>query len=149
MRQWELIGITDQVASPPPPPPSRRFAGTETIRGAAPDRPVFLWNTDSALRLRTVTEAAAEVIGQSPSRCQGRDLIGLFGMEGTSLAILEAHVAALSGATVEFELHGARSTVRCTAVPTHDAADRITGTLCLAIEVEDVDVREAAERVLR
>jgi hypothetical protein len=144
MRQWELIGITDQVA---PPPPVRRFAGTDTIRGAAPERPVFLWNTDSALRLRTVTRAAAEVIGQAPSKCHGRDLISVFGMEGANLAILEAHVAALSGETVEFELHGEWSTVRCSVVPTHDGNDRVTGTLCLAIEVEDVDVRDAAERI--
>ena len=146
MRQWELIGITDQVVLPPP---TRRFTGTDTVRGVAPERPVFLWNTDSALRLRTVTRAAAEVIGQSPTRCQGRDLIGLFGMEGASLAILEAHVAALGGATVEFELRGARSTVRCKAVPTHDGVDRVTGTLCLAIEVKDVDVREASEHAAR
>jgi hypothetical protein len=141
MRQWELIGITDDITPPPP----RRVDATDTIRGASSEQPVFLWNTDSALRLRTVTRAAAQVIGQPPSRCQGRDLIGLFGMEGTSLPILEAHVAALGGATVEFELHGARSTVRCRAVPTHDAMDRIAGTLCLAVELEDVDLREAEE----
>lgn len=144
MRQWELIGITDQGG---PPPPAGRFTDTDTVRGAAPDRPVFLWNTDSALRLRTVTRAATEVIGQSHARCQGRDLIGLFGMEGPSLAILEAHIAALSGATVGFELHGVRSTVRCKVVPTHDGLDRVSGTLCLAVEVQDVDVREDSARV--
>ena len=50
MRQWELIGITDQVVLPPP---TRRLTGTHTVRGVAPERPVFFWNTDSALRLTT------------------------------------------------------------------------------------------------
>ncbi len=35
MRQWELIGITDQV--PTPPPPTRRFVDIDTARGASAD----------------------------------------------------------------------------------------------------------------
>lgn len=141
MRQWELIGITDQV--PAPPPPTRRFVGSDTVGRAAGGRPVFFWTTDTALRLRTVTGAAAEVIGQPFARCEGRDLLGLFGMEGSNLAILEAHVAALGGDTAGFTLHGARGTVRCEVAPTHDALDRVIGTFCLAVEVLDVDLRDA------
>ncbi|MEP7060148.1 MAG: hypothetical protein ABI828_05400 [Actinomycetota bacterium] len=140
MRQWELIGITDQVAVPTP---ASRSNSADTIGDASADHPVFLWNTDTALRLRMVTDVAAGLIGHAAVQCQGRDIIGLFGMEGDSLAILEAHIAALSGETVEFLLHGVRSTVRCTAGPTHDGQDRVIGTLCLAIELEDVDVRES------
>ncbi len=140
MRQWELIGITDQV--PVPPPPTRRFAGSDTVRRAADGRPVFFWTTDTALRMRTVTGAAAEVIGLPFSKCEGRDLLALFGMEGVNLAILEAHVAALSGDTAEFTLYGARGTVRCEVAPTHDALDRVIGTFCLALEVQDVDLRD-------
>lgn len=140
MRQWELIGITDQV--PVPPPPARRFAGIDTVKRAAEGRPVFFWTTDTALRLRTVTGAAAEMIGLPFGKCEGRDLLALFGMEGPNLAILEAHVAALGGDTAEFTLHGARGTVRCEVAPTHDALDRVIGTFCLALEVEDVDLRD-------
>jgi hypothetical protein len=146
MRQWELIGITDRVEMPPPAP---RFNGIEDIGDASPAHPVFLWNTDTALRLRMVTNVAADLIGKTAARCQGRDLIGLFGMEGDSLAILEAHIAALGGQTVEFLLHGPRSTVRCSAGPTHDGSDRVIGTFCLAIELEDVDVRESAMSAAR
>jgi PAS domain-containing protein len=141
MRQWELIGITDQE----PPPPPRRFAGIDTVRPAIEGRPVFFWTTDTALRMRTVTGAAAEVIGLPFAKCEGRDLLALFGMEGPSLAILEAHVAALSGDTAEFTLHGARGTVRCEVAPTHDALDRVIGTFCLALEVQDVDLRDLPE----
>lgn len=145
MRQWELIGITDTVT--PPPPPARRFVGSASIEATGRGRPVFFWTTDTALRLRTVTGAAAEVIGLAFTRCEGRDLLTIFGMEGVNLAILEAHVAALNGETAEFTLHGARGTVRCEVSPTHDALDRVIGTFCLAIEVEDVDLRDAPERV--
>jgi PAS domain-containing protein len=144
MRQWELIGITDQVAQVPP---VRRRAGPVMVGEAARGRPVFLWSTDTALRLRVVTSAAAEVIGLPASRCEGRDLIALFGIEGPNLAILEAHVAALNGHTTTFTLEGARETVRCRVAPTHDEADRVMGAMCLAIEVQDVDLRDIPELI--
>lgn len=140
MRQWELIGITDQV--PAPPPPRTRFSGADSIASVSSGRPVFFWSTDSALVLRTVTGAAAEIIGVPFARCEGRSLLDLFGMEGSNLAILEAHVAALNGETASFVLCGTRGSVRCEAAPTHDEHDRVTGTFCLAVEVEDVDVRD-------
>jgi hypothetical protein len=144
MRQWELIGITDTVPIPQaPPPPRSRFANAETIGAAAEGRPVYFWSTDTALRVRTVTGAAAEVIGMPFSRVEGRELIAVFGMEGPNLALLDAHVAALNGETCSFTLEGARATVRCQVAPTHDALDRVTGTFCLATEVERVDLREA------
>jgi hypothetical protein len=139
-----LIGITDTV--PPPPPPARRFVGSASVRSSGHGRPVFFWTTDTALRLRTVTGAAAEVIGLPFAKCQGRDLLGLFGMEGPNLAILEAHIAALNGDTEEFTLYGDRGIVRCEVAPTHDALDRVIGTFCLALEVEDVDLRDMPER---
>jgi hypothetical protein len=144
MRQWELIGITDQA--PTPAPPARRFVDIDTARGACEGRPVFFWTTDTALRMRTVTGAAAEMIGINHSKCEGRDLLALFGMEGENLAILEAHVAALGGDTVEFILHGDRGTVRCEVSPTHDADDHVIGTFCLALEVQDVDLRDEPVR---
>lgn len=144
MRQWELIGITDNV--PQPPPPARRFVGSDSVNATGEGRPVFFWTTDTALRLRTVTGAASEVIGLPFVKCEGRDLLTIFGMEGPNLDILEAHVAALNGDTAEFMLYGNRGTVRCEVSPTHDAMDRVIGTFCLALEVKDVDLRDAADR---
>ncbi|MDH5224384.1 MAG: hypothetical protein OEW66_09055 [Actinomycetota bacterium] len=146
MRQWELIGITDTVQLPQaPPPPRSRFSNAETIGVAADGRPVFFWSTDTALRVRTVTGAATEVVGMPRSKVEGRDLIAVFGMEGPNLALLDAHVAALNGETASFTLEGARATVRCEVAPTHDALDRVIGTFCLATKVEQVDLREVLE----
>jgi PAS domain-containing protein len=145
MRQWELIGITDTVATPPAPPRTR-FAGAASIDAVAEGRPVFFWTTDTALRLRTVTGAATEAIGLPCTKTEGRDLISVFGMEGPNLALLDAHVAALNGETAEFTLEGSRATVRCQVSPTHDALERITGTFCLAVHIEKVDLRDTREQ---
>jgi PAS domain-containing protein len=146
MRQWELIGITDTVQIPQaPPPPRSRFANAESIGAAAGGHPVFFWSTDTALRVRTVTGAASEVLGLARSKVEGRDLIAIFGMEGPGLELLDAHVAALNGETAEFTLEGQHATVRCSVAPTHDAFDRVIGTFCLATTVERVDLREELE----
>ena len=63
-------------------------------------------------------------------------------MEGPNLALLDAHVAALNGETAEFTLEGTRATVRCQVAPTHYAMERVTGTFCLAVSVERVDLRD-------
>jgi hypothetical protein len=144
MRQWELIGITDTV---PTTPARSRFTAAASIEAAGEGHPVFFWTTDTALRLQTITGAASEVIGMAQSRCEGRDLISIFGLEGESLAVLDAHVAALNGETAWFDLQGDRATVRCRVAPTHDAMDRVTGTFCLATAVEQVDLRDVPERV--
>jgi PAS domain-containing protein len=146
MRQWELIGITDTVQIPQaPPPPRSRFSNAETIGAAAGGHPVFFWSTDTALRVRTVTGAASEVLGLPRSKVEGRDLIAIFGMEGPGLELLDAHVAGLNGETAEFTLEGRHATVKCTVAPTHDAFDRVIGTFCLATTVERVDIRESVE----
>ncbi len=146
MRQWELIGITDTVPVPQaPPPPRSRFANAETIGAVGHGRPVFFWSTDTALRVRTVTGAASEVVGMPRSKVEGRDLIAVFGMDGPNLALLDAHVAALNGETSSFTLVGAHATVRCRVAPTHDALDRVIGTFCLGISVERVDLSEALQ----
>ena len=51
----------------------------------------------------------------------------------------------LAGETAEFTLEGQRATVRCQVAPTHDALERVTGTFCLAVDVEKVDLREVVE----
>jgi hypothetical protein len=140
MRQWELFGITDTDPGWTPP---RREVPSQVVVELREDRPLFFWTTDAALRMRTVTGAAAAHLGLSLYRCEGRDLLEVFGMEGESLAILEAHTAALSGTTAWFTLHGPMGPVRCRVAPRHDANDRVIGTFCLATrEKPDVDLRE-------
>ena len=130
MRQWELIGITDSEPWWTPPKPSE--PEPEVIFADEPGPSVFFWSTDSSLRLRTVSRAAAETLGLPISWCEGRDVLDLFGMEGSNLAILEAHVAALDGGEGTFTLRGDQGSVVCHVAPTHGTDDRVSGTFCIA-----------------
>lgn len=143
MRQWELIGITDNVPAmhQPTPRPSPDVTVEPTV-----DQPVFFWTTDGALRLQSVSAAAAEVIGRPVGMCTGRDLLELFGLEGPNAGLLDAHIVALGGESATFALEGDRVSVRCRVGPVTDGLGKSSGTYCVAMHVEGIDVRDEIER---
>ncbi|MGZ4110440.1 MAG: hypothetical protein ACXVP7_12235 [Actinomycetota bacterium] len=135
MRQWELIGITDQTS----PKPESVSVRSDAVA------PSFFWSTDSALRMETVSEAAAEVIGRPVWHCVGRDLLELFGLDGPNSIALDAHITALGGepATFVLERNGVR--VRCLVEPLH-ANGHTAGTCCIATRIEDLRIRRRTDR---
>jgi hypothetical protein len=143
MRQWELIGITDQVPvmTQPAPRPAPLVTAEPTV-----DEPVFFWTTDGALRLVSVSDAAAGIIGRPADACKGRDLLEIFGMEGPNASLLDAHIVALGGDAATFALKGDRVSVRCRVGPVTDALGKASGTYCVAMRLDDVDVRDESER---
>jgi PAS domain-containing protein len=143
MRQWELIGITDQV---PVVTQSARRPAPDLIVEPVSDEPVFFWTTDGALRLQSVSSAAAEVIGRPADMCTGRDLLEIFGLEGPNAGLLDAHIAALGGDGATFALNGDRVSVRCRVGPVSDGLGRPSGTYCVAMHVDGVDIRDESER---
>lgn len=143
MRQWELIGITDTVPVMSQPVP--RPASPVTVEPMS-DEPVFFWSTDGALRLQSVSDAAAEVIGRPADACKGHDLLELFGLEGPNASLLDAHIAALGGDSATFALKGDRVSVRCRVGPVTDGIGKASGTYCVAMHIDGVDVREDTER---
>ena len=143
MRQWELAGITDR--DPGWRPNADGVDPTLGDPSIGDPRGTFFWSTDTALTLRVVSEAAGEALGLDPWRCEGRGLLDVFGMEGASLAVLEAHTEALQGGEGRFSLDREDHRVRCRVEPRHAGDGCVIGTFCLATE-EDLDV--AAGRTL-
>ncbi len=144
MRQWELIGITDNVPVVPVPQAAAQAASEVSIEIA--DGPVFFWSTDGALRVIGISEIAADVIGRAVPWCKGRDLLEIFGLDGPNAGILDAHIAALGGDTATFTLRSDRASVRCRVQPLTDAMGRASGTYCLATRIENLDVRDDQDR---
>jgi PAS domain-containing protein len=144
MRQWELIGITDDDPMWTTPVRTqgvgRSASSPVTIDHVAVDPAdsqgngsAFLWATDLALNLRSVSPVASVFLGRDPEACEGRELLDVFGMEGPNLAVLEAHVAALSDEEGFFTLRGNLASLRCKVAPLHGEDGRIIGTFCIAI----------------
>jgi hypothetical protein len=129
MRQWELFGITDSEAGWAPPERPAPEAPSTKISGRYP---AVLWTTDANLRMRTVTPAASTHLGVPMEAIEDRELLDVFGLEGATLALLEAHVSALAGEVARFTLEGESGGVRCRVAPSHDATDAVVGTFCIA-----------------
>lgn len=149
MRQWDLIGITDsspeESASQHEEP--KRLNLDKLFRQVS-EPSVFFWTTDASLRLETLTEAAAELLQQSPQSAEGRDLLDVIGAGGESLIILEAHVSALQGETATFHLRSGGQDVLCRVAPIRDMSAKVIGTFCYAASRrratdEEVDLRPA------
>jgi hypothetical protein len=136
MRGWELVGITD--VEPWWVPPFEQEAAD--VRGGT-----FFWSTDAALRFRSVSDAAAFLLGADAAWCEGQDVLAMLGVEGTNLAILEAHCEALNGREGRFALEGPTGFVQCRVEPSHAGDGRVIGTFCLALPDDDEPL--AARRV--
>jgi hypothetical protein len=78
--------------------------------------------------------------------CTGRDLLELFGLEGPNAGLLDAHIAALGGDGATFALNGDRVSVRCRVGPVSDGLGRTSGTYCVAMHIDGVDVRDDSDR---
>ena len=87
MRQWELVGITDHDPE--------WFPSREGDREENRVRWTFFWSTDTDLRFRTVSDAAAAALGQPAWRCEGQDLLATFGIEGANGAYVHTDRALL------------------------------------------------------
>jgi len=144
MRQWELIGITDHAPAMPVPQAASRSPEGPVVEPA--DRSAFFWSCDGALRVIGISDVAADVIGRAVSWCKGRDLLEIFGLDGPNAGILDAHISALGGDTATFTLHSERANVRCRVQPLTDGTGRASGTYCLAMRIDYVDVREESDR---
>jgi PAS domain-containing protein len=143
MRQWELIGITDDdpmwTAPAQTQAVGRPASSPVTIDHVAVDPAdqgngsAFLWATDLTLRMRAVSLAGAAFLGRDPEGCEGQEVLDVFGMEGPNLAVLEAHMAALADEEADFTLRGNFVTARCRVAPLHGEDGRVIGTFCIAV----------------
>jgi hypothetical protein len=76
----------------------------------------------------------------------------VFGLEGRTPTVLDAHITALAGDPATFTLKGDRISVRCRVGPVTDGLGKMSGTYCVATHIDGVDVREehgATRRRLR
>jgi hypothetical protein len=99
----------------------------------------FFWTTDEELLLRTLSDAAAEVLRVDPAWCEGREVTDLF--EGTNLSVVEAHLSALEGVPAGFSL----GAIACRVTPVRSNGGRVLGTCCVASVPTDTDAPVVAE----
>jgi hypothetical protein len=122
MRQWNVPGTERERGGVVPPSETGPVGGW-----------TFFWTTDDDLRLRTLSDAAADVLRVDPAWCEGREVSDLF--EGTNLSVVEAHLSALEGRPAGFSL----GTIACRVTPVRSNGGRVLGTCCVASVPTDTE----------
>jgi PAS domain-containing protein len=131
MRQWELRGITLDIADRRPGPEAVE-APDAPIRILVDQMPAVFWTTDEALRFTSSLGAGLAALGLGPNQLVGTTL-GDF-LEGDLQApAVEAHRQALQGDTIDFVIGWGVSPMRCRVGPLHDSIGTCIGTICVAM----------------
>jgi PAS domain S-box-containing protein len=108
--------------------------------------PALLWETDSDLRITTLTGAALRIANLSRARYEGQSIEQLFPLVPNGRKARRAHEAALAGQTNSFEADVNGRDLRATVKPLRDADGRVAGVMGIALDMTD---RMVAERALR
>jgi hypothetical protein len=137
MRQWELFGITDTIPAWTPPKkeperPAPLDPAAKIDRTIEMDRfPSVLWTTDASLRFTS-----------SPGKSRVADIAGspdVFDAFEIDDDVVEAHIGALKGGALSFDLDRGGRPIRCWVSPVRASDGRVCGTICVGLEL-DVDL---------
>ena len=141
MKQWELRGITRDVARKSrewPSYPAMTLDAVrervEPLRAVIDQLPALIWTTDRALRFTSSIGEGFFALGLAPNQVVGIHLTELFEGAHPLEACSAAHRAALSGKTTSFTLHWAGRNLHANGHPLHDANGTIIGVVGVAVE---------------
>ncbi len=131
MKQWDLRGVTADAGVPvAPEPPSGR---TDTLRVLVDQFPAVIWTTDAHLRLTSSLGAGLATLGLGPNQLVGATLFDLLETDVPTAAPIAAHLRALAGETVSFDMPWAEQLLHCRVAPLRDADGRRIGAICVGI----------------
>lgn len=132
MKQWELRGVTVDVARP-----ARTTVVVDApgpaLRALVDQLPAVLWTTDSSLRFTSMLGAEVPKLGLGPNQMVGTSLFEMFEREDDEFPPIAAHRGALAGEVVPFRMRCGRRTYQCRVAPLHDTGGAVIGTIGVAL----------------
>jgi PAS domain-containing protein len=128
VRQWELRGVTVEKREDPDRPI------VAAARSLVDQIPAMFWTTDQKLRFTSSLGAGLARLGLGPNQLVGTSLFEFFETEDPKFPAIEAHVRALRGETVSFELAWGELAIRARVAPLRDSDGRSIGAICVALD---------------
>ena len=129
---------------------SERKRAEEKLRGQETrlleQMPAVLWTTDMDLRITSSAGAGLAALDWHPDQMVGISLIEFFKTDDPQFLPLAAHLRALQGEPVSYEITGKGRTFEARAEPLRDSEERIVGCISTAL---DATARKQAEEELR
>ncbi len=108
--------------------------------------PAVVWTTDTELRITTSTGGGLASVGVSPDRIPSKPVGSFMPSDEQRSIIRAAHLRALGGEKVSYELHWDTHSLSCHVEPLRDATGCTVGCIGVAL---DISGRVRAEQALR
>lgn len=127
-------------ADVPPPPPPAPQNGSDTERRLSfmlESVPVNLWSTDARLNITFSQGAGLNLIGTSGSDQVGMTLYEVLKSRDPGFTPLAAHLRALQGELVRYEVEWRGRSFETRVEPLRSADGHISGTVGIAIDITD------------
>jgi PAS domain-containing protein len=133
MKLWELRGVTVDVVPRHERAPIK-VDGREPLRTLVDQFPAAFWTTDPQLRFTSLLGAGLPAMGLGPNQVVGTSLEEFFETEDPQFGPIAAHLRALGGETVPFQMHRHAGRWHCQVAPLYDSVGDQIGTIGLAVE---------------
>ena len=140
MKQWDLRGVTVNVAEPDIGE-KVLVEATDSLRVLVDQFPALFWTTDMELRITASLGAELVTLGLGPNQMVGTTLLELFETEDAAYEPTMAHKRALNGEAVTFELHWAGKHFHCQVGPLQDSTGELIGTVCVGLDDSRMEER--------
>jgi hypothetical protein len=139
MKQWEIrqaVAGAAMTAAVPNPSPSP----DDGPRVSLAQLPIIAWTTDPVLTLTSSEGSESDETTLEPDRFVGLTLFDLFDTDDPRHPAISAHVRALAGRTVSFDVRLADRVFHGRVSPLRDREGEQIGTICAVIEDAGADL---------
>lgn len=138
MKQWEIRppSIDDVVATTVP---NREPSPDEVPYVLLLQLPIIVWTTDSVLEFTSSDGSGLDELTLGPNQIVGLTLFDLFDTDDPRLPVISAHLRALAGQTVSFDMRLADRLFHGRVSPLEDSGGEQIGTICAVVEDASAD----------
>ena len=138
MKQWEIrhAGADDAVTIAVP---NGEPSPDEVPHVLLVQLPIIVWTTDSVLEFTSSDGSGLDELTLGPNQIVGLTLFDLFDTDDPRLPVISAHLRALAGQTVSFDMRLADRLFHGRVSPLEDSGGEQIGTICAVVEDASAD----------
>lgn len=138
MKQWESRQAVAEDAVTTAVPNAAPSPG-EVPRVLLMQLPIIVWTTDSVLTFTSSDGSGLDAVTLGPNQIVGLTLFDLFDTDDPRLPGISAHLRALAGQTVSFDMRLADRVFHGRVSPLEDSEGEQIGTICAVVEDASAD----------
>lgn len=138
MKQWEIRGFADEAAMTAIPNAAPHSDDVPHV--LVEQLPIIVWTTDPVLEFTSSDGSELDELTLGPNQIVGLTIFDLLETDDPRHPVITAHLRALGGDTVSFDLRLSGRSFHGRVSPLLDGEGEQIGTICAAVEDAGADV---------